>query len=237
MCGSAARPSRKGASSITAISLRNSSGGNSCSGATYCSPAQLTSTSAAPASASASKSAAARSTSQARPPTRLAIRAAAARSISATTTSAPASASRTAQAAPIPPPPPVITAVRPARSWPAGPDSVAADVIAPSADISGRWISGRGRDRDAKAVRSRAAYGCPTHLPDHVWRRFLLPSHMPGAKALVSWDFRFCLLPVVPAQVSRRESRLRRLGTRRFERRCCGSTTSKGPLTAEQISA
>src|SRR5438034_4398166 len=117
MCGSAARASRNGASSITARISRNISGGNSCTGATCCRPAQLTSTSAWPARAAASKSAA-RSTSTARPPMRPATAAAAPALRSATTTAAPSAASRVAQASPMPLAPPVTTATRPARFSP-----------------------------------------------------------------------------------------------------------------------
>src|SRR6476620_6004790 len=95
MCGSAARASRNGASSITARISRNISGGNSCTGATCCRPAQLTKISAWPATAAAAP----------------ALR-------SATTTAAPSAASRTAQASPMPLAPPVTTATRPARFSP-----------------------------------------------------------------------------------------------------------------------
>src|SRR5712691_9946033 len=115
MCGSAAWTSRNGASSITARSSRNFSGGNSWTGATCCRPAQFTRTSACPASAAASKSAA-RSTSKARPPMRPATASAASTLMSATTTAAPAPASRMAQASPMPLAPPVTTASRPASS-------------------------------------------------------------------------------------------------------------------------
>src|SRR6476661_8020203 len=115
MCGSAARASRNGASSITARISRNFSGGNSCTGATCCRPAQFTSTSAWPASAAASKSAA-RSTTVAFPPIRSATAVAALSLRSATTTVAPSAASRVAQASPIPLAPPVTTASRPASS-------------------------------------------------------------------------------------------------------------------------
>src|SRR6478672_11039513 len=117
MCGSAARASRNGASSITARMSRNFSGGNSCTGATCCRPAQFTSTSAWSATAAASKSAA-RSTSTARPPMRSATAAAASALRSATTTVAPSAASRVAQASPMPLAPPVTTASRPARFSP-----------------------------------------------------------------------------------------------------------------------
>src|SRR5690242_12915583 len=117
MCGSAARASRNGASSITARMSRNFSGGNSCTGATCCRPAQFTSTSAWSASAAASKSAA-RSTTAAFPPIRSATAVAALSLRSATTTVAPSAASRVAQASPMPLAPPVTTASRPARFLP-----------------------------------------------------------------------------------------------------------------------
>src|SRR6266540_4220039 len=114
MPGSAARASRKGASNMTRSSSAKRSGGNSCTGATCCSPALLTRISVS--TRSVSRSGPARSTTSTRPSSSWATRLAPSASRSSTVTSAPAAARRLAQARPIPLAAPVTSARRPRRS-------------------------------------------------------------------------------------------------------------------------
>src|SRR6266536_3140082 len=114
MPGSAARASRKGASNMTRSSSAKRSGGNSCTGATCCSPALLTRMSVS--TRSVSRSGPARSTTSTRPSSSWATRLAPSASRSSTVTSAPAAARRLAQARPIPLAAPVTSARRPRRS-------------------------------------------------------------------------------------------------------------------------